>query len=132
MRLLFITPEHLHWRARKKLPILDKLIEDIKQLTNHHIDYILDTETFAVFDYTENRILDSCNVTFNLDLAFFTLENVKRYWYYHNFPDVLLRVPSLNNYYIHLKQLLNYGKEKGNYQGSNSVRNDSRCCNLRN
>ena len=108
MRFLYITPYHLHWRARKKLSVLESIKNDICRISGRNIDFILDTDTFAVIDFDANRFICSCPVTENLYSAICCLQNVKEFWYYHKNIDAVFHKPSLYNLYQHLKTKL-YG-----------------------
>ena len=110
IRFWNITPVSLHWRARKKLSLIDKMHEAILEYSKMDIRIIMDADYAIVFDATHNRMLVSCEVTFNLDKLIMALENVKEFFYYYRNMDSIIHKPNLYNRYIHLKSIY-YGQK---------------------
>lgn len=107
----FIKAQHLHWRARKKLAIVDKLLSEINEYSSRNIKLYVDTDTVIVVDPTCNKIIDCCEVTFNMDKCIIMLQQIRDYFYYLYYPNIILHNEWLRNRFIYLKDKF-YGKKE--------------------
>lgn len=104
MRLVGITPCELHWRARKKFPSIDKLLDEARAYSGRRIDCYLDADKYIIVDIDKNRILTSGEVTFNLEQLWWSMSGVRDYAYYEKNLESLIKSPSLFNRYLSLKE----------------------------
>ena len=104
MRLMYITPCELHWRARKKLPSIDKLLEQACQYLGRKIDYYLDSDHYMIIDVDKRHVMVYGDVTFNLESLWWSMAAVRDYAYYEKNLEHIINTPSIFNRYLLLKQ----------------------------